>query len=71
MRPVLEYAAPVWSPHLVKDIKALESLQRAASRIALNQKRGEMSYEDRCKLLQWKSEESTSTSSNAIKQSLI
>ena len=53
VRPVLEYAAPVWSPHLVKDIKALESVQRRISRIALNQKRGEMSFEDRCKLLQW------------------
>ena len=53
VRPVLEYAAPVWSPYLVKDIKALESVQRRASHIALNQKRGEMSYEDCCKLLQW------------------
>ena len=52
VRPVLEYAAPVWSPYLVKDIKALESVQRRASRIALNQKQGEMSYEDRWKLLQ-------------------
>ena len=52
VRPVLEYVAPVWSPHLVKDIKALESVQRGASRIALDQKRGEMSYKDCCKLLQ-------------------
>ena len=52
VRPVLEYAAPVWSPYLVKDIKAFESVQRRASRIALNQKQGEMSYEDRWKLLQ-------------------
>jgi hypothetical protein len=42
-----------WSPHLSKDIKALESVQRRASRIALKQKRGEMSYLDRCVLLKW------------------
>ena len=27
VRPLLEYAEPVWDPHLVKDIHALESLQ--------------------------------------------
>ena len=59
VRPVLEYAAPVlvWSPHLVKDINALESVQRRASLIVLNQKRAEMSYQDRCKLLQWNTPE--------------
>ena len=41
----LEYAAPVWSPDLIKDIVALEKVQRRASRLALRQKRGEMSYE--------------------------
>jgi hypothetical protein len=51
--PLLEYAAPVWSPHLVKDIQALEAVQRWASRLALKQRRGEMSYEDRCKILKW------------------
>ena len=53
VRPVLEYAAPVWSPYLVKDVKALESIQRRASRLALNQKRGEMHYDQRCLLLKW------------------
>ena len=53
MRHVLEYAAPVWSPYLVKDVKALERVQRRASRIALKQKRGEMPYNERCKLLKW------------------
>ena len=51
VRPILEYSAPVWSPHLSKDIKALESVQRRASQIALQQKQGEMSYPDRCDLL--------------------
>jgi hypothetical protein len=53
VRPLLEYAAPVWSPHLVKDIQALEAVQRRASRLALKQRRGEMPYEDRCELLKW------------------
>ena len=25
VRPLLEYAVPVWDPHLVKDIEAIES----------------------------------------------
>ena len=44
VRPILEYAAPVWSPYLIKDIVALEKAQ---------QKRGEMSYEQSCSLLKW------------------
>ena len=50
---ILEYAVPVWSPCLAKDIHALESVQRRASRLALNQQKGEMSYEDRYQLLKW------------------
>ena len=53
VRPILEYAVPVWCPYLVKDIHALENVQRRASRLALNQCKGYMSYEDRCKLLKW------------------
>ena len=53
VRPILEYAAPVWNPYLVKDIHALEQVQRRASRLALRQKRNEMAYEERCKLLGW------------------
>ena len=55
VRPILEYACPVWSPHLVKDILAIEKVQRRASRIALGQKPREMPYEERCKLLNWNS----------------
>ena len=53
VRPILEYAVPVWSPYLVKDIQLLEKVQRRASRIAIGQRRQEMSYEDRCKILKW------------------
>ena len=53
VRPILKYAAPVRSPYLVKNIRAIEKVQRRASRLALNQGRGEMSYEDRCKFLDW------------------
>ena len=32
VRPILEYASPVWSPHLVKDIDLVESVQRSFTR---------------------------------------
>ena len=51
VRPVLEYAAPVWNPYLVKDVFALERVQRRASRLALGQKRGKMEYEERFRKL--------------------
>ena len=56
--PPVEYAVPVWCPYLVKDIRALESIvsiQRRASRLALNQQKGEMPYVDLCRLLKWPS----------------
>ena len=55
VRPILEYACPVWSPHQAKDIHEIEKIQRRASRIALNQRRQEMAYEERCKILKWNS----------------
>ena len=57
VRPILEYAAPVWSPYLIEDIVALEKVQRRASRLALRQKRGEMSHKHRCSLLKWQTGE--------------
>ena len=53
VRPILEYAAPVWCPFLVKDIVLLEKVQRGASRLPLDQRRGEMHYEERCAILKW------------------
>ena len=31
VRPILEYASPVWDPHLVKDCDQIEKVQRAAA----------------------------------------
>ena len=59
VRPILEYVALVWSPYLIKDIVALEKVKRRASRLALRQKRGEMSYEHRCSLLKWQTLENS------------
>ena len=36
VRPVLEYAAPVWDPYRQADIKALEQVQRRAARYVYN-----------------------------------
>ena len=33
VRPILEYACPVWNPHLVKHIHSIESIQRRATRM--------------------------------------
>ena len=53
VQSILEYASPVWSPYQVKEVKALEGIQRRAPRLAFKQKRGEMRYEQRCKHLKW------------------
>ena len=34
VRPHLEYACPVWAPHLTKDIQAVESVQAFACKMA-------------------------------------
>ena len=36
VRPILEYASPVWDPHLQANIKALEQVQRRAARYVFN-----------------------------------
>ena len=45
VRPVAEYAVPIWNSFLIKDVLAIESVQRRASRLVLGQKRCEMEYE--------------------------
>ena len=50
------YVAPVWSPYQRKGY-CLEKVQRRATPLALKQKRGEMSHEDRCRLLNWQTQE--------------
>jgi hypothetical protein len=40
-------------PTLQRTFMLLEKVQRRASKLALNQRRGEMSYEERCKKLGW------------------
>ena len=32
VRSILEYASPVWDPHLLKDIRKIEAIQRRAAR---------------------------------------
>ena len=44
VRPHLEYASPVWSPHLAKDKELIESVQKFALRIA--SKSWSMPYHD-------------------------
>ena len=35
IRPHLEYGIPVWDPHLLKDINALEAAQRFATKVCV------------------------------------
>ena len=45
IRPKLEYGTMIWSPHKKKDIKKLERLQRAATKMAPSLR--DLSYEER------------------------
>ena len=49
VRPHLEYAAPVWNPHLKKHISSVENVQRRATRMVPGLKG--MSYEQRLRAL--------------------
>ena len=45
VRPHMEYCIQAWSPHLVKDIQILESVQRTATRMVSKLKK--LPYESR------------------------
>ena len=47
IRPRLEYAAVVWSPHAKKNIRKLERIQRVATKMV--PELSELTYEDRLK----------------------
>ena len=49
VRPQLKYANAAWSPHRVKDITAIENVQRRATKLIAGLK--ELSYEERLKQL--------------------
>lgn len=50
VRPILEYAYPVWNPHLVEHIHSIESLQRRATRLIIGSVK---SYSERLTELNW------------------
>ena len=49
VRPLLEFAIPVWNPYQKSDISKLESVQHRATKIAHGLK--SKNYEERCKFL--------------------
>ena len=53
VRPILEYAAPVWDPHLQQDIDALEKVQRRAARFVLTRHHNTSSVSEMLTILNW------------------
>jgi ribonucleases P/MRP protein subunit RPP40 len=51
VRPLLEFAVPVWSPYLEGDIATIEKVQRRATRIPFERFASIPSYTERCKLM--------------------
>ena len=52
VRPILEYACPVWNPYLVKHIHSIESIQRRATRLICG---SDKPYSERLTELNWSS----------------
>lgn len=50
IRPHLEYANQIWCPHLVKDVEAVENVQRRATKLVPQLK--DLPYEERLKKLE-------------------
>ena len=55
MRPILEYAAFVWSPHTNTNINKLESVQRRAARYVMSDFDRYSSVTEMLSTLQWES----------------
>ena len=53
VRPILEYASPVWDPHLVKDRDQIEKVQRAAACWVSSDYRWSSSVSSVLNLLNW------------------
>ena len=51
VRPHLEYAAPIWDPHFIKDTNKLESVQKFALKMCLKQ--WDLGYQDLLDLSQF------------------
>ena len=49
VRPILEYASPVWSPNKIKDIIRIEGIQWRATNLILSIK--DLSYPERLRRL--------------------
>ena len=50
VRPHLEYATPVWDPHLLKDINSVENVQKYGLKMCL--KRWDLGYQELLHLTQ-------------------
>ena len=53
VRPILEYASPVWDPHSEENIKTLEKVQRRASRWVCHRFRQTSSVDEMLEGLKW------------------
>ena len=51
--PVIEYTILVWNLHLSKDVVLLEKSQGITFRLALDERRGAMTYEENLERLNW------------------
>ena len=53
--PILEYAVPIWSPYLQKNIYALERVQHRTLKYALPMSSKDSAYKERLTMLGWSS----------------
>ena len=61
VRPILEYASPIWAPHLQSDICAIEKIQRSVARYTMNNYSWRSSVTNMLTSLNWPSLESRRT----------